>query len=199
LRVRVDEFLIALFTAVFVVVVAVEQAVVLAIVLSILDYVRRGYRPSRTLVVSSDGGHLKGDDLESGAQAEPGLVVYRFGADLFYANANGFTEDVLALAGGPGVEWICIDAGAISDVDYSGSKTLAELHHTLDERHVRLVLADVSKDVREQLDVYGLSSELGADAVFGSVGEAIEAHRGSASPEPSSGTGNGGERRHADD
>ena len=174
------EFLIALFTAAFVVVVGVEQAVVLAIVLSILDYVRRGYRPSRTLVVPS-GAHLKSAALESGTQAEPGLVIYRFGADLFYANANGFTEDVLALADGSDVDWICIDAGAISDIDYSGSKTLAEVHKTLDERHVRLVLADVCDDVRAQLDLYGLSTELGSDGVFGSVGEAIEAHRAVAS------------------
>ena len=190
LRVRLDEFLIALFTAAFVVVVGVEQAVVLAIVLSILDYVRRGYRPSRTLVAPGEGGHLKGNDLESGTQADPGLVVYRFGADLFYANANGFTEDVLALADGPGVDWICVDAGAISDVDYSGSKTLAELQSTLAKRDVRLVLADVSTDVRAQLDVYGLSNALGADAVFGSLGEAVEAHRvASTSAGPPSGAG----------
>jgi high affinity sulfate transporter 1 len=190
LRVRIDEFLIAVVTAAFVVVVGVEQAVVLAIVLSILDYVRRGYRPSRTLVAPGDGGHLKGSDLESGAQADPGLVVYRFGADLFYANANGFTEDVLALAGGPGVDWICIDAGAIADVDYSGSKTLAELRSTLAKRDVRLVLADVSTDVRAQLDVYGLSNALGAEAVFGSLGEAVEAHRvASTSAGPPSGAG----------
>ena len=99
----------------------------------------------------------------------PDLSVYRFGADLFYANANGFSEDVLAVVPRKGVEWICIDAGSISDVDYSGSKTLAELHTPLHERHLRLVLADVSKEVREQLDIYGLSAEMGADAVFGSV------------------------------
>jgi anti-anti-sigma regulatory factor len=54
--------------------------------------------------------------------------------------------------------------GSISDIDYSGSKTLAELHSTLDERHIRLVLADLSTEVREQLGIYGLSDELGADA-----------------------------------
>jgi SulP family sulfate permease len=193
-RVRTDEFLIAVVTAAFVVVVGVEQAVVLAIVLSILDYVRRGYRPSRTLVMQ-DGGHLKGSDLESGAQAEPGLVVYRFGADLFYANANGFSEDVLALADGPQVDWICIDASAISDVDFSGSKTLAELHSTLAQRDIRLVLADVSNDVRDQLEIYGLSSDLGGDAVFGSVGEAVEAHRAIPAPAAQSiGTASDGDR-----
>jgi MFS superfamily sulfate permease-like transporter len=124
------------------------------------------------------------------------VVVFRFGADLFYANANRFTEDVLALAAEPGVDWVCIDAAAISDIDYSGGKTLGEIRKTLDERHIRLVLADVSDDVRAQLDRYGLSADLGADGVFDSVGEAIAAHRSVVStvaPSPTD-TGGGGPR-----
>ena len=173
--VRKDEFMIAAVTAALVVVVGVEQGVVLAIVLSILDYVRRGYRPSRNLVVQGPGGHFHGRPLDSDAAVRPGLLVYRFGADLFYANANGFSEDVLALAGEPGVRWLCLDASAISDVDYSGWKTLAELHGELAERHVRLVLADVASDVRSELERYGVLAQIGTDAVFPSVGDAVDA------------------------
>jgi high affinity sulfate transporter 1 len=173
--VRKDEFAIATITALLVVVVGVEQGVVLAIVLSILDYVRRGYRPSRNLVVQGPGGHFHGRPLDSDATARPGLVVYRFGADLFYANANGFSEDVLALAARSGVRWVCIDAAAISDVDYSGWKSLAELRDELDERGVRLVLADLSSEVRSELDRYGVLAQLGTDAVFPSVGDAVDA------------------------
>jgi len=157
------------------VVVGVEQGVVLAIVLSILDYVRRGYQPSRNLVIQTPSGHFHGRPLDSDASVRPGLLVYRFGADLFYANANGFSEDVLTLAGEPGVRWICIDAAAISDVDYSGWKTLEELHGELHERGVRLVLADLTGDVRTELDQYGVLAQLGTDAVFASVGDAVDA------------------------
>jgi MFS superfamily sulfate permease-like transporter len=174
-RVRKDEFAIATVTAALVVVVGVEQGVVLAIVLSILDYVRRGYRPSRNLVVQGPGGHFHGRPVDSDAAVRPGMLVYRFGADLFYANANGFSEDVLALAAEPGVRWICIDAAAISDVDYSGWKTLAELHDELTERGARLVLADVRSDVRVELERYGVLAQLGPDAVFASVGDAVDA------------------------
>ena len=72
--------------------------------LSLLDYVRRGYRPARSVVTRGANGHLHRQALGSGATASPGLVVYRFGADLFYANTNGFSEDLLGLANEPGVE-----------------------------------------------------------------------------------------------
>lgn len=174
--VRKDEFAIAAVTAALVVAVGVEQGVVLAIVLSILDYVRRGYRPSRNLVIQTPNGHFRGQPLGSGGEARPGLVVYRFGADLFYANANGFSEDVLALAGRPGVRWICLDTAAISDVDYSGWKTLAELRGELTERNVRLVVADLSADVRAELERYGLLESIERDAVFASVGDVVDAY-----------------------
>ena len=174
-RVRKDEFTIAAITAALVVVVGVEQGVVVAIVLSILDYVRRGYRPSRDLVVQGPGGHFHGGPLDSDAEVRPGLLVYRFGADLFYANANGFSEDVLALAAREGVRWICVDAAAISDVDYSGWKTLVELHDELHGRGVRLVLADVTAHVRAELERYGVLTQLGVDSVFRSVGDSVDA------------------------
>jgi high affinity sulfate transporter 1 len=174
-RVRKDEFAIAGVTALLVVAVGVEQGVVLAIVLSILDYVRRGYRPSRNLVIQTPSGHFHGRPLDSDVEVRPGMLVYRFGADLFYANANGFSEDVLALSARPGARWVCVDAAAISDVDYSGWKTLEELHGELHERGVRLVLADLTDDVRTELDQYGVLSHLGTDALFSSVGDAVDA------------------------
>jgi SulP family sulfate permease len=180
-RVRKDEFLIAALTALVVVVIGVEQGVLLAIVLSVLDYVRRGYHPNASLIVPGPKGHLHSRPIDSGLATAPGLIVFRFGADLFYANANGFTTDALALAAGPGVEWLCIDAGGIADIDYSGWKTLEELRSNLDGRQVRLVLADVQEPVRAELDRYGLTQELGSDAFYPSVADVIAA-KGSAAP-----------------
>jgi high affinity sulfate transporter 1 len=177
LQVRRDEFVIAVVTAAIVVAVGVKEAVLLAILLSIFDYVRRGYRPARAVLAPGAGGRFRTHPLDSQAQAVPGLVVYRFGADLFYANARGFTEDVVKLAGEPGVEWICIDANAVSDIDYSGAKTLAEVHGTLADRRIRLVVADVADDVREDLDRYGIATLLGPDAIYESVDDTVDAYR----------------------
>ena len=173
-RVRTDEFAIAAVTAAAVVIAGVEQGVLLAIVLSILDYVRRGYRPSRTLVVVSPHGHLRGRALESGTEAAPGLVVYRFGADLFYANANGFAQDVRALAAIDGVRWVCIDGAAIADIDYSGWQALDELRSSLAEAGRDLILADLSEDVVAQLRRYGYLAE--GEEVYAAVGDVIAAH-----------------------
>ena len=60
-------------------------------------------------------------------------------------------------------------------MDYSGWKTLAELHGELAERQVRLVLADVASDVRSELERYGVLAQIGTDAVFPSVGDAVDA------------------------
>ena len=181
-RVRKGEFWIAALTATFVIAVGVQQAIVLAIVLSILDYVRRGYRPARSVVTEGPGGHLHRQALGSGANASPGLVVYRFGADLFYANANSFNEDLLALAEEPTIEWICIDASAVSDIDYSGWKTLLEVKKTLDGKGIRLAFADVGPRVSDELARYGLLDALGPEAVFPSVADAVDAF--DARPQP---------------
>jgi sulfate permease, SulP family len=176
-RVRKDEFWIATLTAAAVVVIGVEQGVLLAIVLSVLDYVRRGYQPNTALVASGPRGHLHSTPLSSGTMAAPGLVVFRFGADLFYANANGFTTDALALADRDGVEWLCIDAGGIADIDYSGWKTLEELRANLHGRGIRVVLSDVRGPVKAELDRYGLTEQFGADAFYPSAADVIEARR----------------------
>jgi high affinity sulfate transporter 1 len=176
-RLRRDEFAIALVTAAAVVVAGVEQGVLLAVVLSLLDYVRRGYRPTRSLVVLSSGGHLRTRPLDSGTEAAPGLLVYRFGADLFYANANTFISDVQALSDRAQGGWVCIDGSAISDIDYSGWQSLVQLRETLAQQGTRVVLADVADDVRAQLDRYGFTEAIGADAIFESIGDAIAARR----------------------
>jgi high affinity sulfate transporter 1 len=176
-RLRRDEFAIALVTAAAVVVAGVEQGVLLAVVLSLLDYVRRGYRPTRSLVVLTSGGHLRTRPLDSGTEAAPGLLVYRFGADLFYANANTFISDVQALSDRAQGGWVCIDGSAISDIDYSGWQSLVQLRETLAQQGTRVVLADVADDVRAQLDRYGFTEAIGADAIFESIGDAIAARR----------------------
>ena len=80
-------------------------------------------------------------------QAEPGLVVYRWGASLYFANSARFEEEVSALAEGDGspVKWICVDAPAMGDVDYSGGETLIQVSTELKERGVRLVVPGVTR------------------------------------------------------
>ena len=127
-----DEFVVAAITALVVVTIGVEQGILLAIVLSLLDHIRRSYHPRDTLLVKEDSGRWRtvpvpAPEEESPAtDAEPGLVIYRFGATLYYANANRFTEEIRSLLDRPGgaPAWVCIDCAAIGDVDFSGGETL---------------------------------------------------------------------------
>ena len=88
------EYVLALITAVVVVLVGVEQGIVLAMVMSLLRIVQHTYRPHTGVLVSENGVYWKLEPPEPGATTEPGLILYRFGAPLFYANAGRFAEEI---------------------------------------------------------------------------------------------------------
>jgi high affinity sulfate transporter 1 len=183
LGVRPDEFVVAAITALVVVVVGVEQGILLAMVLSLIVHLRHGYAPRDTLLIPKGRDHWKWMPLEDAAEAVPGLLIYRFSAGMYYANANRFTEEILALVNRrPEVRWLCIDAAGIDDVDYSAGETLREIHGQLKERGIRLVLAEVPDEAREELSKYGLVELLGKDAFFDTVTEVIEAYRSATTP-----------------
>jgi SulP family sulfate permease len=176
-RLRPDEFIVASITALVVVVVGVEQGILLAIVLSILDHLRFSYKPNDAVMVRDADGSWKQRPLEQAAQAVPGLAVYRFGANLYYANANRFADQVRTLSlGGVGgaPRWICVDAEAIGDIDYSAAQTLRETHDQLEPRGVRLVLAQVTPRVQGEIDRFGLT-EAFADGIFEDLPAAVAA------------------------
>jgi sulfate permease, SulP family len=182
-RLRRDEFLIAAATALVVVCVGVEQGIILAIVLSLLDHVRRHYNPHDSVVVRDERGSYTGVPPKPGQVTEPGLVVYRFGVGLFYANATRFSEEVLALVDVPvRPRWLVLLAEAIDDVDFTGGQTLVELAGQLKERGVVFAVAEVRRSVRPELDRFGLTDAVGADHIFETADEAIEAFRATAPP-----------------
>jgi SulP family sulfate permease len=185
LRVRPDEFVVAAITAVVVIVVGVKQAILLAIVLSIIDHLRRSYRPKDTLLLRGARAGWTSVPVENGGELEPGLVVYRFAASLYYANANQFAEEIRQLATAePGPAWICLDASAIADVDYTGGETLKTVHDELAALGVRLVLVHTSEDVRAQLDRYGVTEQLGQDAYMDSTDQLLEQYGKAPPPRP---------------
>ena len=129
------------------------------------------------MLVPTTGAHLHATPAVPGARTLDGLIVYHFAASLYYANANHFSEEILGLTGEdqPAVQWLGIDASAIADIDFSGAQTLRELAGSLDERGVQLRLAEVTPEVRAELDRYGLTEQIGADAFFETVSAMIDA------------------------
>ena len=176
LAVRKHEFAVALLTAAAVVVLGVEYGIVLAIIASVVDHLRHSYSPLNSVLVKSPEGHWQPVPCGPGARTEEGLVVYRFGTSLYYANASRLLDDVTTLVsqGGP-LRWLVIDCAAIGDVDYTASAVLAKVVEHVHQHHVHLALSSVLGPVRRELNRYGISKALGQDAYFDTPGEALEA------------------------
>jgi sulfate permease, SulP family len=112
----------------------------------------------------------------AGARTEDGLAVYRFGTNLYYANAHHLVADIPALASeGSPLRWVVLDAAAIGDVDYTAAVALIRTIEDLRTRHSRFVISNALTPVRKQLDRYGISDALGPDAYYGTADEALEA------------------------
>ena len=179
LRRRPYEFAIALATAVTVVLVGVEQGIILAIVLSIVIHLRHSYRPhDRLLVHGPDEGWRSVETDAPDPEAVPGLVIYRFGASLYYANANHFREELLACAAraDPPLRWLCVLADAIGDIDYTGSATLGAVQSELRARGTTLVLCGLIEPVRAELAVDGLIEVIGPEHIFETIAEVQTAY-----------------------
>jgi MFS superfamily sulfate permease-like transporter len=169
------EFYLALFTAAAVVGIGVEQGILLAIALSLFRHVRHSYRPHTVMLVPDATGQWVAIPATPGNVTEPGLIVYRFGADLFYANQNLFGDDVRALiARAPTpVRWFVVDAGAITDIDYSAAQSIRGLLEELRRQNVGMIFGRVSPYLRQDLDRHRLTETLGARRIFSTFHEAI--------------------------
>ena len=180
---RKHEFAVALLTMAAVVVLGVEFGIVLAIIASMVDHLRHSYSPLNSVLVKSPEGHWQPVPARPGARTEEGLVVYRFGTSLYYANASRLVEDIAALIGhGSPLRWMVIDCAAIADVDYTASAVLVKVAEHAHQHHVHLVLSCVLGPVRQQLDHYGISKALGHDAYFDTPGAALEAFHSTGAP-----------------
>jgi MFS superfamily sulfate permease-like transporter len=179
LRESPGEFRLALITAAVVVLIGVEQGILLAIVLSLLRHVRHSYRPHTAVLVEEDG-QWRPTPAVPGALSGPGLVIFQFGADLFYANAGRFAADVRSLVGGSAtrVNWLVVDAGAITSIDYSAARVLRDLHQDLMSGGVAMVLVHTVASLRADLERHRLMEVIGADHIFDTLREGLAAIRG---------------------
>jgi len=184
-RVRSGEFVVAALTAATVVIVGIEQAIILAIVLSIIEHLSHAYRPYDTTLAINDQGRLETTSVASGnvIQAEPGLVIYRFGAGLYYANATRFTEEVLQILdeADPKIEWFCLSGASIADIDYSGAGALRQVASEIKKHGATLVVCELQPNVADIPAKYGLQPEIGG--IYPFIEDVVKAYqeRGTAS------------------
>jgi sulfate permease, SulP family len=171
------EFALAVFTAAVVVLVGVEEGILLAMVLSLLRIVRHSYRPHTGVLVVTQRDLWQLVPAVPGASTEAGLVIYSFGAALFYANANLFAQEVRGLLGSTlsPVRWLIVDAEAITNLDYTAARIVQQLHKDLVQRGIVLGLARVSPSLKADLDRHLLTEVLGSARFFYRLHDAVAA------------------------
>jgi MFS superfamily sulfate permease-like transporter len=179
------EFILAIVTAATVVGIGVEQGILLALVLSLLQHVRHSYQPHTALILPDPTHHWRMETVTPGKFAEPGLIVYWFGADLFYANAGRFTAEArrLVTESSSQVHWLAVEAGAITDIDYSAGEALKELREDLAKVGVVLAMARVSEQLHKDLERLGLVDVIGRDRIFDSRRGLLETYRTQSRPQ----------------
>lgn len=173
------EFYLAVVTAAAVVAIGVEQGILLAIALSLFRHVCHSYRPHTMMLASDATGRWIPVPATPGKETEPGLIVYRFDTDLFYANQYHFADEVRNLverAPNP-VRWFIVDAGAITDIDYSAAKSIRDLLDELTRQQVGMVFARVNPYLRSDMDRHGITAAIRETRVFATLHEAIAAVR----------------------
>lgn len=178
------EFAVAVITAITVCVVGVGAGIVLALVLSLAEVIQREYRaPTYVLGIRADGGYDY-DVATPGMQSEPGLLVVRFDAELFFANASRFVDRVEALVDGAPdpVRWVILDCAGIPDIDSSAGLNLVSLIDYLHARNIHLVLARPDTDLLHTLGNYGMAELIKPQYVYNDLDTAVAAFHGTIVP-----------------
>jgi MFS superfamily sulfate permease-like transporter len=170
------EFYLALATGITVVAIGVEQGILLAIALSLFRHVRHSYRPHTLMYRPDATGRWLPAPVTPGVVTEPGLIVYRFGADLFYANQQRFCGEVRTLvAAAPApLRYFVVDASAITDLDYSAARSVRALIEELQHDGVRIIFGRVSAYLRADMDRHHITAALGAQNVCATLHEALQ-------------------------
>ncbi|HSC03171.1 MAG TPA: sulfate permease [Solirubrobacteraceae bacterium] len=178
-RQRRTEFVLSIAAFLGVALLGVLQGIAVAVVLSILNVFRRAWWPYQT-VLGRVPGVAGYHDREMYPEAEqlPGLVIYRFDAQLFFANARTFRDQIRRLAAAePRPRWIVIAAEPITDVDTTAADMLADLDEELNAAGTSLVFAELKDPVRAKLERYQLIGPLDPDHFFPTLEAAVDHFR----------------------
>ena len=175
---RRAEFWVALITVVMVVLVGVEQGILFAIALSLIDHTRHGYAPKNVVLVPGEGGSWRVLPWATKAQALPGLVIYRFTHSMYYANSPKLFSEIedIVHSADPPLRWLCLDASAVDDVDFTAAETIRSLFSTLSASGVRMVIAQVLEDVKVT-SRYQMERLFGGEVFYATLDDVVSDYR----------------------
>jgi high affinity sulfate transporter 1 len=177
LEVRKSDFVLSMVAFLGVAALGVIPGIAVAVGVSVLDVVRRAWRPHDAILGRARG--VKGyHDLERypDARQVPGLILFRWDAPLFFANADTFRERILDAvdAAKTPTLWVVVAAEPITDVDTTAAEMIQELDVELKARGAELAFAELKDPVKDRLQRYGLLTQLGDDFFFPTLGVAVK-------------------------
>jgi len=148
----------------------------LAIAIAVMEFLWDGWRPYSAVLGRVD--NVKGyHDISRYPESRqiPGLLLFRWDAPLFFANAELFRDRVMmAVESSPTqVNWIVVGAEPVTSIDVTSADTLDELDHTLAKAGIRLCIAEMKDPVKDKLKRFGLFSQFGEERFFATLGEAV--------------------------
>ena len=178
-RIQRWEFWLSITCTVGVAVLGAIPGIGLAIVIAVIEFLWDGWRPYSAVLGRAEG--LEGyHDIKRYPDARliPGLVLFRWDAPLFFANAELFRDRVLdAAATSPTpVRWLVVSAEPVTSVDVTAADILAELDETLHAAGIELCFAEMKDPVKDKLKRFGLFLHLGEETFFPTLGAAVRSY-----------------------
>jgi len=179
-RIQQWEFWLSMVCFAGVAVFGAIQGIALAIVIAVIEFLWDGWRPHSAVLGQVE--HIKGfHDIARYPEARliPGLVLFRWDAPLFFANAELFNQRVQdAIESSPTpVNCVVVTAEPVTSVDVTAADALVELHDTLEAVKVRLCFAEMKDPVKDKLRRFGVFTRFGENNFFATIGEAVDAYR----------------------
>jgi len=179
LQVRLSEFVLSILCFLGVVVIGVIPGIFISVAAALLVFIWRAWRPYSAVLGRVNG--LKGyHDIgrHPDARRIPGLVLFRWDAPLFFANASVFRERVLlSVAQSPTpVRWVVVAAEPVTDIDTTAADELTDLEVDLRDEGIGLCFAELKGPAKDSLKRYGLFAKLGQENFFPTLGQAVDAY-----------------------
>jgi MFS superfamily sulfate permease-like transporter len=178
-RIQRWEFWLAIACLLGVAILGPIPGILIAIIIALLEFVWDGWRPHYAVLGRAD--EVKGyHDITRYPEARliPGLVLFRWDAPLFFANAELFHEQVLAeINKSPTpVSWFVIAAEPVTSVDVTAADMLEDLDDELRRAGIQLAFAEMKDPVRDKLKRFGLSARFDDRRFFATIGQAVSAY-----------------------
>jgi MFS superfamily sulfate permease-like transporter len=178
-RIQQWEFWLSMVCFVGVAVLGAIPGIGLAVVVAVIEFLWDGWRPHSAVLGRADG--VKGyHDITRypNARQVPGLVLFRWDAPLFFANAELFKERVLEVArtAPAPVHWLVVAAEPVTSVDVTAADTLDELAKSLRGLGINFCFAELKDPVKDKLKRFGLFAQIGEGRFFPTVGAAVSSY-----------------------